>query len=97
MQHRTAAALRAQAHTLLALADQLESQPANDELVAIGDLPERKAVERLVTTGKLRSVKLGRRRFVSRADLLGLLTSPPEPPKAKIYSLKDAVKARAGG
>jgi len=55
---------------------------------------ERKGLERLIAEGKIASVKIGRRRYVRRSDLAALPVV--EPPKARVFSLADAVRARDG-
>lgn len=91
-----AAALRAIARALVALADALEQAPSasTDELLWVGALEERKGIQRLIAAGKLRSTKIGRKVFVSRRELLALLDAPAAP-KARVYSLTEAVAARS--
>lgn len=92
-------ALRAQAATLLALAEALSNPPSEfmrDELVWIGACGiERRAVERLISSGKLRSTKQGRKVYVLRSELLALVetAAAPRAPKAR-YTLADGIAAR---
>lgn len=96
---RIAEALRAQASTLVLLADALETEPATapaDDLVAIDHAPvERGALLRLAKDGKLAVSKIGRRKFVRRAELLALADAEAKPPVASTYSLADAMTRAA--
>lgn len=97
-----AKALRAQAAALLATADALDAGAVpshEDELVWIGDLAERKGIERLIHGGRLRAVKIGRKVFVSKRELLSLLEAKGPPratPAAAVYDFRQAISARGG-
>jgi hypothetical protein len=88
-------ALRAQARVLLELAAVVDQAPARDAdgLVAVSELPERKAVERLVREKKLAATRLGRRLFVRRSDLVALVDKQPGEMRRK-WTLADAVKRK---
>ena len=73
-----ASALRAQAAVLLTTAEAIERHaPAVEEadaLVALADAPlERRTMRRLVESGELPAVRVGRRRYCRRSDLLRLV------------------------
>jgi hypothetical protein len=65
------------ARALVAILDALASERqdgSSDELVPIAKAGiERRALRRLVQNGKVRAMRLGRRLYVSRADLASLL------------------------
>jgi hypothetical protein len=65
-----------------------------DELVPMADVRiERRALRRLVAAGRVRSVRIGRRMYVSRADLARLLDATPVGAATQPTTTTDAAAA----
>lgn len=82
---------------LVGLVDALTAQRASlrsDALVPLGDAGiERRALRRLIRDGRIRSTRIGRRVYVSRADLARLFESAPAPTSARTSVERGAADA----
>jgi excisionase family DNA binding protein len=86
------------AAALVGLVDALAAErggQASDSLVAAADSGlERRALRRLIRDGRVRSTRIGRRVYVSRADLAGLLAdAPPSGARSTPAAAPDAASA----
>jgi excisionase family DNA binding protein len=69
---------------------------ASDGLVAVADAGiERRALRRLIREGRLRATRIGRRVYVSRADLTDLLSAAPTVVPAAFTAADPREAARA--
>ena len=82
-----------------ALAAERSAGKASDDLVPMADAGiERRALRRLIREGRVRATRIGRRTYVSRADLGALLTTraPLAPAAGAKSDPADAARAAYG-
>jgi excisionase family DNA binding protein len=70
--------------------------PTSDGIVALSEAGiERRALRRLIREGRVRSTRIGRRVYVSRADLTALVTAAPTRPPPAFTATDPRAAARA--